>query len=73
MSQSVIVDLNISPDEFLKLYEGIAENVNARARDGRRIRFPARILRSFVAREGVQGSFLIHFDDAMKFQSIDRL
>ncbi|VUD48700.1 hypothetical protein TDB9533_01286 [Thalassocella blandensis] len=73
MTNQVIIDLHISAEEFLKLYSGQAKNANALARDGRRIRFPAHILRPFVTHDGVQGSFIIVFDENMKFSSIRRL
>lgn len=73
MSQQIIVDLRISADEWLRLYRGQAYSVAALSRDGRRVRFPARILQPFVAREGVRGSFLIAFDKNGKFQQISRL
>ena len=73
MHQYVIVDLAISAQEYLKLYRGLAADVYARARDGKRVRFPARVLQPFVTRDGVVGSFCIYFDQNRKFQSVDRL
>jgi len=71
--QQIIVDVDISPDEWLKLYQGVATDVHTRARDGRSVRFPARILSRFFLKDGVRGSFRILFDDAGKFTSIERL
>ena len=71
--QQIIVDIAISPEEWIKLYQGVATDVHARARDGRSVRFPARILSRFFLRDGVRGSFRILFDDAGKFLSIERL
>lgn len=71
--QFLIVDLSISPEEYLKMYQGVASSVHAHARDGRSIRFPANILQQFVTRDGIRGSFQIIFDDNMKFQAIRRL
>ena len=73
MSQSVTVDINISSDEFKKMYEGSANMVSCVARDGRRIKFPAKILQPYLTHSGISGSFLISFDANMKFQSVDRL
>lgn len=70
---SMIVDLHIPADEYLKMYQGVASSVRAMARDGRSIRFPARILQPYITREGITGSFLIYFDEEMKFRAIDRL
>jgi hypothetical protein len=71
--QQIIVDLRISADEWLRLYRGEAYQVSAHSRDGRRVRFPARILQPFVAHDGVRGSFLIEFDGNGKFQQVRKL
>lgn len=54
---SILIDLSISAEEYMKLYAGVATSVNARARDGRRIRFPAAALRPFVSSRGIAGTF----------------
>lgn len=71
--QQIIVDISISPDEWIKLYQGVATDVRTTARDGRSVRFPARILSRFFLKDGIQGSFRILFDDQGKFLSIERL
>ena len=70
---SLVVDLNILPEEYQRLYAGSAKEVFARARDGRSARFPARILQPFVQRDGIQGTFIIHFDDHNRFYRIEKL
>ncbi len=71
--QQIVVDLSIGPDEWIKLYQGVASDVHARARDGRTVRFPARILSRFFLQDGIQGAFRIQFDDQGRFQAIERL
>lgn len=71
--QQIIVDISISPDEWIKLYQGVATDVHTTARDGRSVRFPARILSRFFLQDGVRGSFRIVFDANGKFASIERL
>jgi len=71
--QQIIVDISISPDEWIKLYQGVAVDVRTQSRDGRSVRFPARILSQFYLQDGVRGSFRILFDDSGKFSSIERL
>ncbi|HTN34817.1 MAG TPA: DUF2835 domain-containing protein [Marinobacter sp.] len=71
--QQIIVDISISPDQWIKLYQGLATEVNTRARDGRSVRFPARILSRFYLNDGINGTFRILFDDEGKFQSVERL
>ena len=71
--QQIIVDIAISPDEWIKFDQGVATDVHTTSRDGRSVRFPARILSKFYLRDGVRGSFRILFDDSGKFSSIERL
>ncbi|WP_271270581.1 DUF2835 domain-containing protein [Aliamphritea hakodatensis] len=71
--QQIIVDISLSSEEFLQHYRGTAKNVVARSRDGRRIRFPAEILRPFLLHSGISGSFVIRFDEGGKFSDIRRL
>ncbi|MEP3561231.1 MAG: DUF2835 domain-containing protein [Marinobacter sp.] len=71
--QQIIVDIAMRPDEWIKLYQGVATDVHTTSRDGRSVRFPARILSRFYLRDGVRGSFRILFDDSGKFSSIERL
>lgn len=69
----IVVDITISAEEYLKMYQGLAEDVVTTALDGRTVRFPARILQPFVMRQGVKGRFQILFDDSGKFQRIERV
>ena len=69
----IVVDLSIDPEEWLKPYQGLASEVHARARDGRTVRFPARILSRYFLRDGIHGTFRIQFDDQGKFSSIERV
>ena len=73
MLRKVIIDIAISNDEYRKLYAGVTHNAKVTARDGRVIQFPAAILRSFLTHTGIQGSFLIYFDENNKFVGIHRL
>lgn len=70
---SIIVPLRISAEEFQRLYEGAVKDVSARSLDGRRVRFPANILRPFVTHSGVDGTFHIHFGDDNRFQRIEKI
>jgi|TARA_Y100000310_G_scaffold343526_1_gene451643 hypothetical protein len=69
----LVVDLQVSQEKYLLLYKTYARSVRAVSRDGRSIRFPARVLQPFVDHEGVRGAFLIRFDDNNKFRQIQRI
>lgn len=70
---TLVVDLVISADEYLKHYKGSVTQVSAFSQDGRRVRFPTAILQPFVTREGIRGSFAIHFDAQHKFVNIVKI
>lgn len=70
---SVQIQLNISPDEFLNWYKGLAKSVVTRAVDGRVVEFPASVLQRFVSPEGVRGTFLLTFDGNNRFVQMERL
>lgn len=55
------------------MYQGSARSVIAESRNGEKIRFPAKILVPFVERDGIKGSFIIHYDEDNKFKQIRRL
>ncbi len=73
MTRSLIISLAISADDFVRLYQGSATDVIAKASTGETVRFPANILRPHVTREGVHGRFRLSFDEAGKFRSIERV
>lgn len=73
MAQRVVVSLQISAEEYLRVYRGTGKVVVARDNEGRRVRFPVNILQKFVTRQGINGVFVIHFDAQGRFQSIEKL
>jgi len=70
---SLVVDILISAEEYLKWYGGAATQVYTQSRDGRSVSFPAKILQKYVGHDGIRGSFLITFDENMRFQRIERI
>ncbi|ARN76168.1 DUF2835 domain-containing protein [Oceanicoccus sagamiensis] len=70
---TVIVDISISADEFIKHYQFSGAVVSTHSRDGRSVRFPANILQRFITHTGVKGSFRIQFDHGGKFSGVERL
>ncbi|MFT5716549.1 MAG: hypothetical protein ACI9T7_000726 [Oleiphilaceae bacterium] len=71
--KKIIIDILITRDEWMKIYRGETNLVYARSRDGRSIQFPASILSKYTTYNGIEGSFVINFTDAGKFQSITKL
>ena len=71
MSQTIRFYLELSYDEFTAVYTGQAKNVITKSFDGRTVRFPANILKPYLTRTGIKGTFAIHFDNNNKFQSLE--
>lgn len=71
--EEVMLDLRITAEEFEAYYRGSVSTVQARDSLGRRIRFPARILRPYLRRDGIRGRFVIRFDADRRFESIRQL
>lgn len=70
---SLIVNLAIPADEFVRLYQGSAKVVIAQSIEGKQVKFPANILLPYVLHQGIYGQFKIHFDELHKFKSIEKL
>ncbi|TCK18407.1 uncharacterized protein DUF2835 [Thiogranum longum] len=66
------VMLDISPEAYQRMYQGVAQNVVAVDAQGRRVQFPALSLRKFVTSEGVRGTFLIRVDANHRLVDIQR-
>ena len=73
MMTRYVIDLQIPKDELLRYYRGAARGVNARARSGQRVQFPAQVLRPFVGHDGVCGTFVLRVDGANRLTGIQRL
>lgn len=70
---SSVFYLNISAQEYLRVYKGTARQVVVRGTDGLSLSFPAEHLRRFVSHDGVQGRFVLNYDGNNKFISLQKL
>lgn len=59
---SLVLDIALPAHEYLRVYQGTANRVILRSRDGRTISLPARYLQPFLTHKGVYGSFVIEFN-----------
>lgn len=73
VTHAVVMNLSISPEEYQRLYQGAVRDVVATSVDGRRIRFPAMILRPWVTHTGIRGRFRLLFDEQNRFQKIEKI
>ena len=66
----VNIALNISAEEYLRVYQGSAKKVSTIDSEGKRISFPANILQSYVSHDGIVGAFTIVIDENNRFKKI---
>ena len=71
--QTIRFQLALSPEQFLRFYQGIAKNITTRADDGRVINYPAQNVKQFLAHDGIHGSFEMALTHDHKFISVKRL
>ena len=65
--------LDISASEYLKYYSGRASRVQTDTVEGLIIEFPAINLKPWVTRGGVQGTFMIEYDENHRLQDLQRI
>ncbi|MBU2570676.1 MAG: DUF2835 domain-containing protein [Gammaproteobacteria bacterium] len=75
MTQSIFIRfrLNLSYDQYLGVYQGLAKTISVIADDGRRIEFPAGNIQSFLTRQGIHGHFEMELTPQNKFVGIKKL
>lgn len=65
-------DLHIPADVYVAYYQGQVRDVQVTTRDGVRVRFPARLLRPYVTREGIRGQFILRYDEGRRAVGLER-
>jgi len=71
--QFIRFQLGINTDQFLRVYQGSAKNISARADDGRLIKFPAQNIKQFLTHDGIYGYFEMELTSAHKFVAIKKI
>ncbi len=70
---SLKLDIALSAELLRAVYQGRANRILLRSRDGRKVSLPAHHLRPFMSHEGVYGSFALEFSDKGELLSLSRL
>ncbi len=70
---TLVLDIALPAEKLLAVYQGQANRVLLRSRDGRRVSLPAAELRRFLTREGVFGSFELVFAEQGRLLGLRRL
>lgn len=69
----LVLDIALPAERLLAVYQGHANRILVRSRDGTRVSLPAHHLRPFTTAEGVFGSFELEFSDQGKLLRLRRL
>ncbi|MCY1372881.1 hypothetical protein D9M69_601180 [compost metagenome] len=70
---SLVLEISLTADEFLAVYQGRANRVLLRSRDGRKVSLPAHHLRPHLGHGGVRGTFQLDFSVDGQLLSLRRL
>ena len=73
MTQKLSFSLHIPPEEYQRYYAGLARNVSVDTEQGLRISFPAEHLKPHLTHQGIEGRFVIYFDEENRFKRLDKL
>lgn len=71
--QRILLDIHIPADRLLALYQGRANRILLKARDGRSVSLPAHHLRPYFGHEGVHGTFELQVSDSGELLGLRRL
>jgi len=72
-NQLIRFKLNLSYDQFLAVYQGMAKAVSVVADDGRRIQFPAGNVQRYLTKTGIQGYFEMELSPQNKLIKLTRI
>jgi hypothetical protein len=65
--------ISLTAEKYREYYAGNVNAIQVISDDGRKVRFPANVLQPYLTHSGVQGEFVIQFDDNHRFVSINKL
>lgn len=69
----VVLDIALSSEQLLLIYQGLAKRALLTCRDGRTISLPVHHLRPHVTHTGVHGTFVMAFDSQGTLLELTRL
>ncbi len=72
-NQRIRFHLDLSYDQYLAVYRGLAKTVTTIADDGRRIVFPAGNIQRYLTKTGIRGYFEMELTATHKFVGIKQL
>ena len=70
---SLVLDIALSAERLMAVYQGRANRILLHSRDGRRVSVPAHHFRPFLTHDGVYGAFILEFSDTGELLDLRRL
>ena len=71
--QELRFQLHIASEEFTRYYRGEAKEVIVRTENGLTLSLPASAFQAFVSHQGIDGRFVVKFDQNNKLLSLQRV
>ncbi|GJQ60031.1 MAG: DUF2835 family protein [Candidatus Scalindua sp. AMX11] len=65
--------LHITPEDYVTYYEGVTTSVLVRTYCGKKVKFPASVLRQYVTQNGIRGIFEMEVDQNSKLVSVHKV
>ncbi len=72
-TRKLYFSLLIPVHEYQAYYSGIVQDVSVVTHNGLRINFPASALRPYISHDGIQGEFVIEFDENNKLITLQKV
>jgi len=71
--QTIRFSVNLSYEQYLKVYQGIAKTISVVSDDGRHVVFPAGNIQPFLTKQGINGHFEMELTPLHKFIGIKKI
>ncbi len=65
--------MSLSREKYLRYYAGEATTIQVKTVDGIKIQFPASAVQPWITHQGINGYFLIRFDNNYKLIELKKL
>lgn len=70
---NLVLDIALPAERFLAVYQGHANRVLIRSREGRSVSLPAHHLKPFLTHQGIYGVFQLEFAEGGQLLGLRRL
>jgi hypothetical protein len=66
-------DLDLTPEQYVDYYRGVADRVFVRSSGGQTVEFPASLLQRFLMPDGIRGRFVLTCDEHYRNPELRRV